>query len=67
MSMHNLIIGTPYIDIGETMTIHKEGSDQKAIIQFITRGWFAKGKEIAQLQGEVCNVTDLKKKKKSAP
>lgn len=27
MSMHNLIIGTPYIDIGETMTIHKEGSD----------------------------------------
>jgi len=27
MSMHNLIIGTPYVDIGETMTIHKEGSD----------------------------------------
>ena len=26
MSLHNFIIGTPYIDIGETMTIHKAGS-----------------------------------------
>ena len=67
MSMHNLIIGTPYVDIGETMTIHKEGSDQKAIINFITRGWFAKDKEIAQLNGEICVVTDPKKKKRSAP
>lgn len=27
LSMHNLIIGTPYIDIGEVMRVNKLGSD----------------------------------------
>ena len=44
MSMHNLVIGKSYFDLGETMKIHKEGTDQKALINFIRRGWFAKGK-----------------------
>ena len=26
LSMHNFIIGTPYMDLGEKMTIHKLGS-----------------------------------------
>ena len=44
MSLHNLIIGKSYFDLGETMKVHKEGSDQKAIINFSRRGWFAKDK-----------------------
>ena len=27
LSMHNLIIGTPYIDIGEQMKVHKANSN----------------------------------------
>ena len=27
MSMHNMVIGTPYIDIGETMKVNKEGTN----------------------------------------
>ena len=63
MSMHNFIIGTPYIDIGETMKVHKLGTDQKAYINFHRRGWFAKDKEIARLEGEVFTEKTNGKKK----
>lgn len=63
MSMHNFVIGTPYIDIGEVLKIHKQDSDQKAIINFHRRGWFGKDKDIAKLDGEICNEVDGKKKK----
>ena len=62
LSLHNFIIGTPYIDIGETMTIHKEGTNQKAIINFHRRGWFGKDKDIAKLDGEICEEVEGKKK-----
>ena len=64
MSLHNFIIGTPYIDIGETMKIHKSDSNQKVIINFHRRGWFGKDKDVAKLEGEVCLETDASKKKK---
>lgn len=63
MSLHNFIIGTPYIDIGETMKVHLEGSDQKAIINFHRRGWFDKDKDIAKLEGDICQWDEAKKKK----
>lgn len=63
MSLHNFIIGTPYIDIGETMTIHKRDSPQKAIINFHRRGWFGKDKDVAKLEGEIVNLQKGGKKK----
>ena len=67
MSLHNFIIGTPYIDIGETMTIHKANSPQKAIINFHRRGWFGKDKDIAKLEGEIVVPQEGKKKSKNEP
>ena len=67
MSLHNFILGTPYIDIGETMKINKAGSSQKAIIEFERRGWFGKGKDIAKIEGKICNEIEGKKKKTEAP
>ena len=64
LSLHNFIIGTPYLDISETMKIHKEGSNQKVFINFHKRGWFAKEKEVCRLEGEVCLETEDPKKKK---
>ena len=58
MSMHNLVIGTPYIDIFETCKVKKEGTNQIAIIKFERRGWFAKDKEIAKLEGELADYTE---------
>ena len=54
------------MDLGEKMTIHKLGSTQVAIINFYRRGWFAKEKDIAKLEGEICTeVIDGKKKRTS--
>jgi len=42
-SVHNLIVGTPYIDIGGIMTVTKlvRGEpDIKFETQFFNRGWF---------------------------
>ena len=64
MELHNFIIGTPYIDIAETMKINKRDSQQKAIINFSSRGWFAKDKDIAKIEGKICNEIDQGKKKK---
>lgn len=64
MSLHNFIIGTPYIDIGETMTINKAGSKQKAVLEFHRRGWFGKDKDVCKLDGKICNAVEGGKKKK---
>jgi len=55
MSLHNFIIGTPYIDIGERMIVTKLDSDVRCVIDFERRGWFAKDSEIAKVEGKVFN------------
>ena len=51
LSVHNLIIGTTYVDIGETMTvINVNKPNQKCEVRFERRGWFSK--EEFKLQGE---------------
>ena len=64
LSLHNFILGTPYIDIGETMTINKADSQQKAVIDFHRRGWFGKDKDVCKLDGKICNLQENGKKKK---
>ena len=42
ISAHNLVIGTMYIDIGETMTvINTKNPNQICEINFQRRGWFS--------------------------
>jgi hypothetical protein len=53
MSFHNFIIGKPYIDLGDHMTVLKVGTNEKAIVNFRNRPWFAKETEIAKLDGHV--------------
>lgn len=69
MSLHNFIIGTPYIDIGERMIVTKLDTNLKCVIDFERRGWFAKDKEIAKVEGKVFthagNETNGKEFKKS--
>ena len=62
LSLHNFIIGQPYIDIGDQMIITKLNSDQKCVLDFHRRGWFAKDHEICKFDGHVFTV-DMKKKK----
>lgn len=61
MSVHNLIIGSPYVDIGGGMKVNlvqwgegvKGGSPVEycAAIRFTKRGWFSK--EEFKVEGEV--------------
>mmetsp|Transcript_14072 Transcript_14072/g.9903 ORF Transcript_14072/g.9903 Transcript_14072/m.9903 type:complete len:109 (+) Transcript_14072:57-383(+) len=55
MSAHNLIIGTTYVDIGETMTIINCKTDDSAVIKFTRRGWFVK--EAFKLEGDVTQAS----------
>lgn len=64
MSLHNFVIGTPFIDIGETLTVTKMGTPLSVIIDFTRRGWFAKEKDIAKFAGNVVTVDESTKKKK---
>lgn len=42
ISAHNLVIGSMYIDIGETMTvINTKNPNLKCEINFQRRGWFS--------------------------
>ena len=58
MSAHNLVIGSMYIDVGETMTVRKVGQIESEIatINFTRRGWFSK--EAFKCDGEV-SVFDI--------
>jgi hypothetical protein len=52
MSAHNLVIGTMYIDVGETMTItNLQRPNEKCTVKFERRGWLSK--EAFKLTGEV--------------
>jgi hypothetical protein len=52
MSAHNLVIGTLYIDIGETMTVtNLMRPNEKCTVKFERRGWLSK--EAFKLTGEV--------------
>lgn len=59
MSAHNLVIGSMYVDVGETMTVRKvdQIDSEIATINFTRRGWF--GKEAFKCDGEV-TVFDIK-------
>jgi hypothetical protein len=59
MSAHNLVIGSMYIDVGETMTVSKvdQIDSEIATINFTRRGWFSK--EAFKCEGEV-TVFDTK-------
>jgi len=42
LSVHNLIIGTMYVDIGETMTIvNLKRQNERCEVRFERRGWFS--------------------------
>ena len=61
MSMHNYIIGTPYIDLGETLRVTRMGTNLVCTIDFERRGWF--GKEICKLEGKVTKTEGTKASK----
>ena len=51
LSVHNLVIGTMYIDIGDTMTIiNIDKPTEKCDVKFERRGWFSN--EAFKLTGE---------------
>jgi len=42
LSLHNLVIGSMYVDIGETMTvINLSKPNEKCEVKFERRGWFS--------------------------
>jgi hypothetical protein len=43
VSVHNLILGNMYADIGETMTIvNQKRPEERCEVEFERRGWFSK-------------------------
>jgi hypothetical protein len=60
LSLHNLIIGTTYLDIGGSSTVNLIGSeDLKCSLKFTKRGWLSKDEY--KVEGEVSRVTSSKK------
>lgn len=59
MSAHNLVIGTAYVDIGETMRVLNLTTKDYAEIRFTRRSWFSK--EEFKLEGEVYKATEASK------
>ena len=42
LSLHNLVIGSMYVDIGETMTVvNLSKPNEKCEVKFERRGWFS--------------------------
>ena len=42
LSLHNLVIGSRYVDIGETMTVvNLSKPNEKCEVKFERRGWFS--------------------------
>jgi len=63
LSIHNLIIGTPYVDIGGSAVVRLLGeSELKCTINFTKRGYFSK--EEFKCEGEVFQSGEGKKKSK---
>ena len=59
LSAHNLIIGTPYVDIGGTAVLRTLGDDDHLChLNFIKRGWMSK--EEFKVEGEVKRTTKKK-------
>lgn len=63
LSIHNLIVGTPYIDIGGRFKCHILGQDNlKAEVRFHKRGWFSS--ENQKCEGEISEEMPGKSKKR---
>jgi len=61
LSAHNLIIGTPYIDIGGTSKVRLVGKDELEInLRWTKRGWLSK--EEFKVEGELTRQTGKGKK-----
>ena len=41
LSAHNLIIGQPYLDIGDQAIVRKLNAELRFVITFTRRGWFS--------------------------
>jgi hypothetical protein len=52
VSVNNLILGTPYIDIGGKQTIRNLKNGEYCVMEFHTRGWTGTGYKV---EGEVFN------------
>lgn len=60
LSVHNLIIGTTYIDIGGSSTISLlENKNLKCQMRYTKRGWLSK--EEFKVEGEVSKISGNKK------
>jgi len=54
-SIHNIVIGQMYVDIGESMTIiNQKRPNERAEVRFERRGWFSD--DAFKCQGEVYRV-----------
>ena len=51
--MHNLIFGSPYVDIGEKMIVRNLSTREYATCDFTRRGWFAKDNAAFRVDGSV--------------
>lgn len=59
MSVHNLIIGSTYIDLGGTSNVKIVGNDEiKAQLRYTKRGWLAR--EEFKCEGEIVRVKGKK-------
>lgn len=64
LSAHNLIIGTPYVDIGGTSSVRLiEKPELECVVTYTKRGWISKDQ--FKVEGEVCRSN--KGSKKSEP
>ena len=53
MSIHNLVFGTLYLDIGDTMTIRNLKTREYSITKFTRRGWMNKEANAFKVEGYV--------------
>jgi hypothetical protein len=51
-SVHNLL-GTPYVDIGDRMTVLNLETGEYALIDFERRGWFGSADSYNKFQGSI--------------
>jgi hypothetical protein len=61
LSVHNLVIGTTYLDIGGTSTINLiQNPELKCQLRYTKRGWLSKDE--FKVEGEVSRVSKSSKK-----
>ena len=66
LSVHNLVMGTMYLDLGEQLIVRNLNTREYAIVEFQRRGWTTKEKDYYKLEGKIySSAPEAQKEKKN--